>query len=101
MIHRAPVPIAALDAIEATSRVRVVVTRVDFGEGKLNGAALARMLRVKLLGVDIGLRHPARRSGSIVPALHHRVVLAKLMQIRGRLKLPDVASIITGRELVW
>jgi DNA-binding NtrC family response regulator len=45
-------PIAALDAIEATSRVRVVVTRVDFGEGKLNGAALARMLAVKLLGVN-------------------------------------------------
>jgi DNA-binding NtrC family response regulator len=40
-------PMAALDAIETNSRVRVLVTRVDFGSGKLNGVALARMLRVK------------------------------------------------------
>ena len=46
-------PTAALDAIEATSRVRVVVTRVNFGEGKLNGVALARMLMIKRLGVKM------------------------------------------------
>jgi DNA-binding NtrC family response regulator len=46
-------PTAALNAIEATSRVRVVVTRVDFGAGKLNGVALARMLKVKRLGVKM------------------------------------------------
>jgi DNA-binding NtrC family response regulator len=46
-------PIAALDAIEANSRVRVLVTRVDFGTGKLNGVALARMLRVKRPGAKI------------------------------------------------
>lgn len=40
-------PMAALDAIESNSRVRVLVTRIDFGNGKLNGAALARMLLVK------------------------------------------------------
>lgn len=38
-------PLKALDAIEADSRVRVLVTRVNFGKGKLNGAALARMVR--------------------------------------------------------
>lgn len=38
-------PLRALDAIEADSRVRVLVTQVDFGEGQLNGAALVRMLR--------------------------------------------------------
>ena len=38
---------AALDAMEANSRVRVLVTRVDFGPGKPNGIALARMVRVK------------------------------------------------------
>ena len=36
-------PIAALDAIEGAFLVRVLVTRVDFGDGKLNGVALARM----------------------------------------------------------
>ena len=40
-------PIAALDAIEGAFLVRVLVTRVDFGDGKLNGVALARMARVK------------------------------------------------------
>ena len=40
-------PMAALDAIEENSRVRVLVTRVDFGEGRLNGIALARMMLIK------------------------------------------------------
>ena len=40
-------PIAALDVIEASSRVRVLVTRVMFGPGKLNGVALARSVRLK------------------------------------------------------
>ena len=38
-------PLRALEAIDAGSRTHVLVTRVDFGEGKLNGGALARMLR--------------------------------------------------------
>ncbi len=46
-------PIKALDAIENGSRARVLVTRLDFGPGKLNGIALARMLRHKGLGVQI------------------------------------------------
>ena len=46
-------PLRALDAIEAGSRARVVVTRLDFGPGKLNGIALARMLRHKGLGVQV------------------------------------------------
>ena len=46
-------PIAALDAIETDSRVRVLVTCVNFGAGKLNGVALARMLRVKRPGAKI------------------------------------------------
>lgn len=47
-------PLAALDAIEGDSRVRVLVTQIDFGPGKLNGVALARMLRHNLLR-DIGV----------------------------------------------
>ena len=39
-------PIAALEAIETDSRVRVSVTRVVFGPGKPNGVALARMVRL-------------------------------------------------------
>jgi DNA-binding NtrC family response regulator len=46
-------PVAALNAVEADSGVRVLVTLVDFGLGKLNGPALARMLRMKRLGVNV------------------------------------------------
>jgi DNA-binding NtrC family response regulator len=46
-------PIAALDTIEADPCVRVLVTRVTFGPGKLNGVALARMIRVKRPGTKI------------------------------------------------
>jgi DNA-binding NtrC family response regulator len=46
-------PVAALDAFEAGSRVRVLVTRVTFGPGKLNGVALARMVRVKRPGTKV------------------------------------------------
>jgi DNA-binding NtrC family response regulator len=42
----------ALDAIEADSRVRVLVTGVDFGQGSLNGVALARMVKVKRPGLQ-------------------------------------------------
>jgi DNA-binding NtrC family response regulator len=37
---------AALDAVEDESRVRVLVARIDFGAGKLNGVALARMRKL-------------------------------------------------------
>jgi DNA-binding NtrC family response regulator len=37
-------PLLALEAIDADLQIRVLVTRVNFGEGKLNGSALARML---------------------------------------------------------
>jgi DNA-binding NtrC family response regulator len=46
-------PIAALDAMEASSRVRVLVTRGDFGPGRPNGIALARMIRVKRPGTKV------------------------------------------------
>ena len=46
-------PLKALDAIEASSRVRVLVTRMVFGPGKLNGVALARMVRVKRPGTKV------------------------------------------------
>jgi len=46
-------PIKALDAMETCSRVRVLVTRASFGPGKLNGVALARMVRMKLPGTKV------------------------------------------------
>lgn len=45
-------PMTALDAIEANSKVRVLVTRIDFGPGRLNGVALVQMLRVKQITQD-------------------------------------------------
>jgi len=42
----------ALDAIEANSRIRVLVTSVDFGHGTLNGVAFARMVKVKRPGLQ-------------------------------------------------
>ena len=46
-------PMAALNAIEASSLVRVLVTRVMFGPDKLNGVALARMVRMKRPGTKV------------------------------------------------
>jgi DNA-binding NtrC family response regulator len=45
-------PMTALDAIEAHSRVRVLVTGVGFGQGTLNGVALALMVKVKRPGLQ-------------------------------------------------
>ena len=39
-------PMVALDALEER-RIALLITRVNFGPGKLNGIALARMLRLK------------------------------------------------------
>ena len=46
-------PMAALNAIEASSRVRVLVTRVLFGPDKPHGVALALMVRVKRPGTKV------------------------------------------------
>jgi DNA-binding NtrC family response regulator len=40
-------PMQVLDEMDSPTRIRVLVTRVDFGPGKLNGTALARMVRHK------------------------------------------------------
>ena len=45
----------ALEAIEADSRVRVLVTRLDFGPSNLNGIALARMVRSKRSSISLVL----------------------------------------------
>ena len=45
-------PMTALNAVEKDSRVRVLVSRIDFGPGQLNGVALAQMLRVRQISQD-------------------------------------------------
>ena len=66
-------PMAALDAIEGNCLVRVLVTRVDFGAGKLNGVALARMVKSKRPDVQILFlalpknREHAERIGEFLP----------------------------------
>jgi DNA-binding NtrC family response regulator len=40
-------PMIALDALESAERVELLITRLDFGDGKPNGIALARMTRHK------------------------------------------------------
>jgi DNA-binding NtrC family response regulator len=40
-------PMQVLDAMDAATRIGVMVTRVDFGAGTLNGVALARMVRLR------------------------------------------------------
>ena len=53
-------PMQALNAIEDDTRVRVLVTSVAFGPGKLNGVALARMVRVKRPGTKVVFRRSRR-----------------------------------------
>ena len=67
-------PMAALDAIEKDRpQIRVLVTRVDFGAGKLNGVALARMVKSKRPDVQILFlalpknREHAERIGEFLP----------------------------------
>lgn len=40
-------PMLALTALEAAHSIRLLITAGDFGLGKLNGVALARMARMK------------------------------------------------------
>jgi DNA-binding NtrC family response regulator len=46
-------PMVALDAIEADSRMRILVTSATFPAGKPNGVSLGRMVRVKRSGTQI------------------------------------------------
>src|SRR4051812_583635 len=66
-------PLAALDAIDAGSLTSVLVTRIEFRPGKLNGVALARMvsfrrpdIKVAFIGLLADRRH-VERSGDFLP----------------------------------
>jgi CheY-like chemotaxis protein len=51
-------PAAALDALESGERIELLVSCVDFGPGKLNGMALARMARARRPEVGVLLIGP-------------------------------------------
>jgi DNA-binding NtrC family response regulator len=46
-------PMAALDALDTSHSLEVLVTGVHFGPGKMNGVALARMARSKRPGIRV------------------------------------------------
>jgi DNA-binding NtrC family response regulator len=82
-------PMTALDAMDHDPRVKVLVTRIDFGEGMLNGAALARMLLIKrpdIKLVYIGRAENERHVTVEGPFLPHPVDLTVLAEtVRGLL----------------
>jgi len=49
----------ALDALEGAERVELLITCLDFGEGKPNGIALARMARHKRSNIAVIFVGPA------------------------------------------
>ena len=83
-------PTAALAAIELDSCVRVLVTRINFGKGKLDGLALARRLLVRQCGVKtVFIDRPeyerlAEGAGDFLhlPLNHHHLVdvVARLLK---------------------
>jgi DNA-binding NtrC family response regulator len=80
-------PMLALDAIESDTRVRVLVARVDFGPGKLNGDALARMVRHKrpsVKAVFVGRPENGRYVQGAGEFLPHPVDLQALVEAVAR-----------------
>jgi DNA-binding NtrC family response regulator len=80
-------PMSALDAIESDTLLRVLVTRVDFGLGKLNGVALARMIRHKRPSVKtviVGRSENGRYADGAGEFLPHPVDLQALVDAVGR-----------------
>jgi CheY-like chemotaxis protein len=89
-------PMAALDAIQASSHVRVLVTRVMFGPDKLNGIALARMVRVKRPSSSLNARQKLLRFGqrqTQVPDIAKTFRPVDLYQVGAQ-----AAVIIAGRK---
>lgn len=76
-------PFKALEAIEAAHRLRVLVTRVTFPEGKPNGVSLALVARTKRPGLKVVFAANAQWEehtegiGELVP---HPVDLPKLVE---------------------
>jgi DNA-binding NtrC family response regulator len=67
-------PMAALNALDTAERVEVLITRVEFEPGKINGVALALMARTKRPGIKVvfaalqEFEHHAAGLGEFMPA---------------------------------
>ena len=94
-------PMAALNAIEDDTRIRVLVTRVAFGAGKLNGVALARMVRVKRPGTKVVFVARAEKSshteglGVFIPqaGCNPDLLVATVARLFGRERLTCVHAV--------
>ncbi|HET6237529.1 MAG TPA: hypothetical protein VFE41_21620 [Acetobacteraceae bacterium] len=52
-------PMIALDVLETTRRVEVLIANVHFGQGKPNGVSLAHMAKAKQPGIKVVLTDEA------------------------------------------
>jgi DNA-binding NtrC family response regulator len=83
-------PMQVLDAMDAATPIRVMVTRVNFGTGTLNGVALARMVR---------RRQPAIKV--VLVALHeNRGHTTELGEFLPRPLDPEALADVVGRLLI-
>ena len=73
-------PMTALNALEGDITVDVLVTRVNFPEGKPNGVSLALMTRMKCLCVFVSKSENERWTEGIGRLVPHPVDLAELVR---------------------
>lgn len=84
-------PMQALNALEAAREAELLITRIDFGPGKINGIALARMARFRRRGIRVlfmapsGMEKHAAGLGELLP---QPTDVADLIEAAGRLLQP-------------
>jgi DNA-binding NtrC family response regulator len=91
-----PDPLAAWHALEAARRVEVLVTGIQFGPGKSNGAAIARMARMKRRQIRVlfiaspELQQDAEPLGTLLPK---SVGIPEILEtVRRLLESPETTS---------
>ena len=81
-------PFVALEAIEATKKIEVLITRVTFPSGKPNGVSLALMARTRRSGLKIVFTAQAghkKHTDGIGELLPHPIDMSKLVETVTRL----------------
>jgi DNA-binding response OmpR family regulator len=84
-------PMPALGALEEVREAALLITRIAFGPGKINGVALARMARLRRPGIKLlflalpGAEHHAEGLGEV---LLLPTGAAELVEAAGRLLSP-------------
>jgi DNA-binding NtrC family response regulator len=85
-------PMKALDALDVAQRIEVLITRVQFPQGKPNGIALALMARTKRPGIRVvftarpEFAQATEGLGTFTPA---PINVAEVVITVGRLLAPD------------